>query len=493
MRKFTTCVAMLALACWAACDGGMSAAEVEQLVEAKVTAVGGGGGGGAAPGGAAVERDSQTPPTAQTKKKAKKKASGPKLEDLAGLSDDGVAKAEATISAFAALRDLMSGYSPKLPQIKDTNILQCTTKKSREDDAELSKLWKSFERERRDTKKERRRLKREFAKRIEPPNYHLDYDWQSRMGFTRVDIYGCWDSDDYEWTNYSRGDCTSSYEHWKFRSVRYNESDSIYLYSNSETAQPTELMKRMEAEGSEAVERAYCVVDDYDSKRVKGQDEPDHWVECMGHDFRILLSAATLDVGRGDLISVPVANVKRPGGGVLRRKSVGSSWRQEWFWYVDADVATATVEERNQSCPEQAAISKEICHRTDRRSDPRSVVTHCSTAGETKKLMENTKKWDRKSIKKKDEVMLEALAYLAEKSADDPWVHYTRGNYLMKGKKKAEAAASYEKAHAVAKDPKTQLLIAERAKQAGRPDLYTACVKKACELGMQAACGLVAQ
>jgi hypothetical protein len=65
------------------------------------------------------------------------------------------------------------------------------------------------------------------------------------------------------------------------------------------------------------------------------------------------------------------------------------------------------------------------------------------------------------------------------------------GIYLAKAGRNQEALVSLKAAHEKAGDAKTQLQVAEYAKKAGDTALYTAAVKKACSLGMQAACGLV--
>ena len=87
--------------------------------------------------------------------------------------------------------------------------------------------------------------------------------------------------------------------------------------------------------------------------------------------------------------------------------------------------------------------------------------------------------------------MIKAPTALMALTPDDLWATFHHGLYCLKDKRNSEAIASLKTVHQKSSDPKMQLKVAEHGKKAGDDALYQAAVKKACDLGMQAACGLL--
>ena len=132
-----------------------------------------------------------------------------------------------------------------------------------------------------------------------------------------------------------------------------------------------------------------------------------------------------------------------------------------------------------------------MCIRDSKKTSPANLVKHCVAADADKKLMENLPKLLKKRFKGKAKVMSKALTYLASKHPDGYSIWKELGYYRGQSGDKAQAVEAYRKALSLTDDPTQLLLVAEAAKKLGGADVYMACVKKACEKGMTAACGLV--
>jgi hypothetical protein len=487
----------LVLTALLSCQQGLTEDEVEAKIEARMAALGlseSATGDEAAPGqkkpGTVTKTATGGSPNA-TGTHSSSSPEGSTVLNSAGLSDANNALAASSVNFIGELTGLMADYEPELPdQVDNTDLLRCVTTEKRTGDSGLERLWKSLEKERKASAKERKQTKRDFFKRIYPVNFRIDYDWKNRTGLKKEVVYGCYEGGSWSGPQGSRSACINwcdDYSCWRLRTNRWVETPGIYLYSNNATPEPPELMKRMKAAGVQTPERFYCVVKD---AFTKGKKEPTHWITCESpweDEPQLRLSASRSDVRRGDLVSVPLAGVKRPEGVLLK---VHKRWKT-YLWTVDVVANTLKIEEKTTACPDPKEVAGAICRLADKKSDPMSVAENCTVAGDHKKLKEFAQKWHKRLRKNKNAVMIKATSGLMALTPDDLWAPLNHAIYCLKEKRNSEAIAALKTVHQKSSDPKMQLKVAEHGKKAGDDALYQTAVKKACDLGMQAACGLL--
>jgi hypothetical protein len=255
----------------------------------------------------------------------------------------------ASTEFLSKLEALMADYKPDLPVVEDkTDVLRCVTSDGAKTNADVGKAVAALKGQTESARKERRRREREFYDTAYPLAFHLDYDWPARKGKPVPPQYGCLNESTGRWTSITDPDfCknnpySSSYSfNWR---VRIPGRPALFLYSNAEVppTQPPELMRRMDAAGITPPARLSCRVSD-----VVGQQ--DHKViECRaaGVAAVIRVTGSLGPVSVGDVVSVPLASVKRDPEGVLF-KNVGA---KSGPWTVDADADVLTVDTA-ATCP----------------------------------------------------------------------------------------------------------------------------------------------
>jgi len=361
-----------------------------------------------------------------------------------------------------------------------------------------------------------------------PVQFNIDYEWQTRKGFENEKRYSCYYRGD-GWENESRSSCSGS---WRVRSSKWIPSESIYLYSRTETPEKSEFMKRMAAANIAVPERFYCRVSDTVRKvdatygcwdggwngytRRECRNDGYKWkpkkiksittyvrcntpsqigTQCGKSQTRcapsIALDGDYTNLAKGDVVSVPLAGVKASKTPVLFKRKENLGWdgtRRPWT--VAGTPQSIRVDAGATNCPSAEEFGKVICVRTNKKSVPSEVIEHCSNAKNGKKLAELYPGWKKKYAAKKPQVLVSALDAIIALGTANATTHYERSAYLHKLGKKADALQGLKTANQMAKDTKLLLKIAELGKKCGSKELYKAALTKACSLGMKAACAL---
>ena len=437
-----------------------------------------------------------------------------------GLSPKSSELASASLDIIKEISVLMANYKPELPeQVDNTSLMRCVTAEQRGDNTDLQRLWKSLEKERKASAKERKQTQREFFRSVYPINFRIDYDYKSRIPVKKREVtYGCYERGSWGGPQSSRSACINWCDDnscWKLRSAGgFRETRDIIFFSKADrqtirtrvkqannadpkpesaesitlglTPEPPEMMKRMKAAGVQAPERFYCVVKAAFTKGKKGT----HWITCESPwegEPKLRLSAPRTDVQRGDLVSVPLAGVKRPEGVLLKVHKR----RKTYLWTVDVAASTLKIEEKTTACPDPKKVAAAVCRLADRKSDPMGVAHNCALAGDFKKLRDFAMQWHKKRIKNKNAVMITTTKTLMAATPGDIWAPFQNALYLIKENRGREAIASLRIVHEKSNNATEQLKVAEHARKAGNEALRESAIKKACALGMQAACGLL--
>lgn len=288
--------------------------------------------------------------------------------------------AAGSLAFLDQLETLMSGYKPEPPATHDTgDALRCVTTEAFEVDAKLREARSKLARRLDEAAKARADQERAFWTSVYPVAFRIDYDWQTRKTAEVPPVSGCFNTvvpnqggygpggngffpgwaprlkTQEECEGYGGGDF-----HWR---VKVPGRPSVFLYSgtNDPPTAPPELMRRMTAAGTVTPRRFSCRV--ADAVPAPGRTT----IKCEPREGgpQLRMAGESKRVNVGDLVSVPLADVKRDPDGVLlrvpvtQRASTPRSTRSSedaggpkgrFVWMIDADWSSATVEQP-VSCP----------------------------------------------------------------------------------------------------------------------------------------------
>lgn len=284
--------------------------------------------------------------------------------------------AAASLAFLDQLEDLMRNYKPELLATHDAaDPLRCVTTEAFDVDPQLRATRSKLTRRLDETAKNRSDQERLFWASVYPVAFRIDYDWKTRKTSEILAEYGCFNQPGPQWGGQGNGfypgwaprlktkEACEGYGggdfHWR---IKGPGKPSVFLYSGTADppANPPELMRRMTAAGLATPQRFSCRVADAApaSGRTIIKCEP----RAGGSQLRMAGESKRVNVG--DLISVPLADVRREPDGVLlrvptqRSSTTRSSYssddsaasRGRFVWMVDADWSTATVD-ASASCP----------------------------------------------------------------------------------------------------------------------------------------------
>jgi hypothetical protein len=294
---------------------------------------------------------------------------------------------EAEFGAFLGLLDdLMKDFRPALPALKDTSdVLRCLTTDAVDSDTDLKRAVMASSNRLRNLKRDQKRKEQEFLAKAWPLAHHLDYDWQTR-GQKQEATSACFVQSEFIEGNYTgvggplcfedelengwhdglteaacsalarrKYVCHRVSAEWKQRT---SEGKFIFTYSGTETApaHPPELMARVDRAKMEVPKRVFCRVADViplgDKKlAVCKSSRPDAPV------VRIASPTSSLHVG--DLISAPLAGIRRDPDGVLFKMDRRIDGKKQSAWAVDAAGEAIKVEE-TAACPGREEIVRAL-------------------------------------------------------------------------------------------------------------------------------------
>jgi hypothetical protein len=305
---------------------------------------------------------------------ADEKQEGEAEKAVASAEEEGLPEWEGSRLFLARLEALMEGYQPVLPAIEDqTDLLKCVTDYQFTANAKLKASRKTLADKKAKSEKAREKASKDFQDKRHL-QYRIDVDWEKRVA-DKV-VYGCWDKEDYYWERGTRRrDCTEYYQSWRLRSASDSFGNTEYteegqgLYSQTETPEPPELMKRMEADELETPERFHCRVNEVKADAIYGCWDSDyhewdadygawnchkidgHWkvrkhkgtellCDTSGTALSIKLPGEWEDavaVNRGDVVSAPLKDASIDPSGVLRMS-------KEMSWILAATAESLQLE-----------------------------------------------------------------------------------------------------------------------------------------------------
>jgi hypothetical protein len=285
---------------------------------------------------------------------------------------------------LAKLDSLMSSYSPDLPSLEDDGMLRCTTDYEFGLDRELtstkglqSKAAKELERK---TLKTERLLDEKWNQ------YRIDALWAERRQI--VEIYGCWDgrqwamgvdSEDACCCLWSETDgftecsqCRRGRYAWAHKEMGPGKN---FLYSGTTEAGKPELMRRIKENGVALPKRFHCKVEQIEQGKetvtvycegdepkgtrvlVSGSSDVDSegFQEQLIHGVDDISRQRLKALHRGDIISVPIEDVRRDPGGVLTKEEHEVDGTAQMVWVLNENVRSVDVEEK-ATCPTRDEI-----------------------------------------------------------------------------------------------------------------------------------------
>jgi len=249
---------------------------------------------------------------------------------------------EKSLDVLAALDMLMADYTPTLPEAKDnTDVLRCTTSDELSSNTTLAGAASGLTKQKAASEQARRAATAAFE-RGKWGQFAVDQDWKAHV-IQHPAVYGCWSDLMGTWSPFHNDQraCEFVRDPWKLRTPG---SEDTFLHTglpvSSGDGMP-ELMKRIEASKFEIPARFSCRVD-----QVTRAKDGVRTVTCSGTGDRegafLKLSASegapTYHIG--DVVSVPLKDVKRDPSGVLFKEV----WDNADHWVVSADPATVTVD-----------------------------------------------------------------------------------------------------------------------------------------------------
>jgi hypothetical protein len=189
-------------------------------------------------------------------------------------------------------------------------------------------------------------------------NFRVDYDWLTKKRNIPA-VMGCTDG------TFVNGQCYDDSVGPPIVRVPADLGKYVYSQSTTPPVGPTELMARVEKAGVPILARFFCRVENVTTETMtalapsKVADEYTLTrqefvvIDCeslRGLDSIIRISGAPTKIAAGDVVSAPVAGVKRPEGVLL--KTMGE---RELRWTIDADAASVVVD-RPAQCPTTTEI-----------------------------------------------------------------------------------------------------------------------------------------
>ncbi len=223
---------------------------------------------------------------------------------------------------LAALNGLMVDYQPQLPELSDdTDVLHCVTEAGLMSDANLTAARNALLADVRRAQQARDDAERAFERR-RWLQYRLDVDWAKRVASREVpamqtcgaNAWGeqvCW---------MQRARLVDDFGNDDYDAPRQ------YLYSRTQTPEPPELMRRIEAAALKVPERFWCMVQQ--ASVDKGAAGAQVMVACRGTVTSFIALRGTLPaLNIGDVVSVPLRGAAFDPIGVLAKVGDGSSWQ----------------------------------------------------------------------------------------------------------------------------------------------------------------------
>jgi hypothetical protein len=264
----------------------------------------------------------------------------------------------ASLVFLGKLDKLMEGFRPSFSVDSDsTDALRCVTSDALQTDPQLRMASEALKRKRDDGEKKRAQAAKEFYRTTFPVSFRIDYDWKTHMTPAVPATFACHMVD--EWNDmFIQVDGHAECDAVEARSTNGTRTaweqvaggrPSAYTYSGTSTppTEPPELMRRMTASGLEPLPRFSCrvrdVAADKDRKRVT----------CLSFSSPaplLRISGALPSLHVGDVVSVPLATVRRDPDGVLLQLDVPVERQTVATWVVDADSTSLTVDHA-ASCP----------------------------------------------------------------------------------------------------------------------------------------------
>jgi hypothetical protein len=264
-----------------------------------------------------------------------------------------------SLAFLATLDKLMSGFVPDLPaSANDTDVLRCVTTHALASDPKLKAAGQSLVAKREKAQKAREKRLRYLA----ALSFRIDLDWRTKKNVV-PDVGAC---AGYEDLTNDHDDCLQNTGGTWVIVVR-GEPEG-YLYSNDRVAPPVsppELMVRMDSESIAIPARFSCRVEDVSDESmttlVAGkvadvftqQSRRFSIIDCeapRGRDVVLRVSGEMPNVNTGDIVSLPLANTRRPEGVLL--KTMGD---EELRWTIDGDGSSLTID-KAAICPSVSDI-----------------------------------------------------------------------------------------------------------------------------------------
>jgi len=435
---------------------------------------------------------------------------------------------------FERLTRIMKDYEPGLPQVVDnTDLLRCLTSETIGNDADMRRLDKSLVKQREQSKKERKKIERNFYERVYMVNFRVDHDWRTRPGFVKKKRYSCWDRDDQRYYNrITRSECTASYHRWRLRSSKWVETASVNLYSGAERPSKPELMQRMDAEKIPTPDRHYCTIRSVERKMKtqygckeygRWQREIRHRRECdeLGGDWRLrakvptdsvvivcashrrtddpsfVVHAAIPEITSlriGDVISIPQGRAREVDPALIYGafESYGGGQPTLKHWVLNVNQGAIRIELVNKNCPTEKELGRALCDLADRKSDPNKIVENCEKAGNVERLRKFAQKWEtQRKMRRNTSLMTSTYQALTRL---DPLDHPSKLRLAFYLDQTGEPAPVRHVLKALLnQSPGAATLqeIAELAESAALEDIRLEALRGSCNLGDNDACTVV--
>lgn len=225
-----------------------------------------------------------------------------------GISQAGASKAAKTAAFLKRLDELLQAYRPELLALPDDGIFQCFTDHELTRNKDLKTFAEDLKSQIRETRETNERLERTFFETTLPLNARIDYAWATRRAKGRK---------------------------------------GVYRYSNTSSPSRPVLMQLMEMHSVDTPKRLFCVV----MNMYKQTQNTENLVTCVTPDssesrFRLSLTTGELEVHPGDLISVPLTEMRLYDEAALVRVNAN--------WVARAVTERVVVEEKSQGeCAQQ--------------------------------------------------------------------------------------------------------------------------------------------
>jgi hypothetical protein len=254
--------------------------------------------------------------------------------------------AEESLLFLARLEELMKDYRPVLPPNDDSSdLLRCITTDALATEPSLQRSAATFEKKRQTAERKRRTATETFLRDTVPLQYRIDYGWKER-GSPKPAVYSC-ESDTYVCDACSsKASCDG--KAWEGYGLKWilkaPEGPFLFTYSGTKDppTKPPELMTRIDDAHIVTPERFACRVFDVFASGTG------RFIVCYTDTkapTALRVSGKLDTVHVGDVVSVPLAGVKRDPSAVLSLADVARVSEKVRTWLIDADAASVVVDQ----------------------------------------------------------------------------------------------------------------------------------------------------